>query len=93
MRPLRTSDLTSAVPVGGRGHRLPATLDAIAQRDDLLREATRRHCAGMSNREAARHLRSALLRYQRRMAARASRDDVRVEPRSIGLADLLEGGG
>jgi hypothetical protein len=36
--------------------------DRRAQR--LLREAARLYCAGMSDREAARYLRTALLRYQ-----------------------------
>jgi hypothetical protein len=48
----------------GRGKRTPKTLLLIDERDALLREATRRFCIGMKDREAARYLRAALLRYQ-----------------------------
>jgi hypothetical protein len=54
--PLRHGDL--------RGHRSAETLDAIARRNSLLVEAARRFCGGMSGREAARFLRTRLLRYE-----------------------------
>lgn len=62
MRPLRASELVDAVPVGV-GKRTQATLAALDARDQLLVEAARRHCIGMSERQAATMLRSALLRY------------------------------
>lgn len=46
-----------------RGHRLPSTLEAIAERDRLLREASDRFCAGMSDRQAAAFIHTALARY------------------------------
>jgi hypothetical protein len=46
-----------------RGHRLPATLDAIALRNSLLAEAARRFYAGMSDRAAAAMLHTKLGRY------------------------------
>jgi hypothetical protein len=46
-----------------RGKRSDQTLQAIAARSALLREAARLHCAGMSDRQAAAHLHTALARY------------------------------
>jgi hypothetical protein len=43
-----------------RGHRLPSTLEAIAERDRLLRETADRFCAGMSNRQSAAFIHTAL---------------------------------
>jgi hypothetical protein len=64
MKPHRPSAFADAVPVAsGRGHRLPATIFALAQRDALLIEAARRFCPGASGRETARRLRIALSRY------------------------------
>jgi hypothetical protein len=45
-----------------RGRRSPETLSAIRQRDRLLREAADRFCRGMSDRQAAQHLRAELLK-------------------------------
>jgi hypothetical protein len=45
-------------------NRLPETLQAIARRDALLREAAARFCAGMTHHQAAEMLRVKLLRYQ-----------------------------
>ena len=50
--------------VPGRGRRTPQTLLAIDERDRFLREAARRYCAGMSERQAAEMLRSKLLRFR-----------------------------
>jgi hypothetical protein len=47
----------------GRGHRLPATLSLIAERDRLLIAAAAFY-AGASDREIARRLRTALRRYR-----------------------------
>ena len=64
MKTLRAADLTNAVPVAdGRGHRSPQTLLAISERDHLLREAARRFCVGMSDRQAAAMLNTSLKRY------------------------------
>jgi hypothetical protein len=63
--PLRITDMTHAEPlrmVAGHG-RLPETIAAINKRDGLIREAARRFYVGMSDREAARRLRSALTVY------------------------------
>src|SRR5436190_1876545 len=64
MRVVRAADLTHAAPIDGRGHRLPATLDALARRDRLLREAAHRFFSNVSDREAARQLHTALARYR-----------------------------
>jgi hypothetical protein len=50
--------------LASRGHRLPATLDAIDRRNSLLIEIARRFCAGMSDRAAAAWLRTKLSRYR-----------------------------
>ena len=47
-----------------RGHRTARTLMQIAQRDALLVEAVARFYPGLSQREAARLIRIALLRYR-----------------------------
>jgi hypothetical protein len=59
MKPLRHPLLPD-----GRGRRLPAMLDAINRRDQLILEATDRYFPGVSGREIARRLRVALLRYR-----------------------------
>jgi hypothetical protein len=59
MKPLRHSPVPD-----GRGHRTPQTIMLLDERDALLIEAAHRFCVGMSDRQAARHLRIALLRYQ-----------------------------
>ena len=64
MKPHRASAFVDAVPVDGRGHRLPSTTLRLAIRDYCLCEAARRFCVGMSDRAAARYLRQHLLRYQ-----------------------------
>jgi hypothetical protein len=63
MKPLRTGDVTNAAPLAGRGHRLPATLAAIARRDALIREAVAVFFLGASANEAAHRLHQALDRY------------------------------
>src|SRR5262245_45817265 len=64
MKPVRTSDVASAVPVDGRGRRSPGDVVARSVRDYFFSVAARRFCVGMSDRQAARYLRSALLRYR-----------------------------
>lgn len=64
MKPLRRSDVTNDVPLGGRGHRTGVTLDAINQRDRLLRQAADRFCAGMTDRAAAAMLHTKIARYR-----------------------------
>ncbi len=64
MKPVRTIELTSAAPLDGRGQRSPGDVVARSVRDHFLREAARRHCAGMSERAAAAMLRSKLGRYR-----------------------------
>jgi hypothetical protein len=51
------------VKTDGRGRRTPRTLLAIDERDRYLIEAAR-HFPGASDREVARRLRTALLRYR-----------------------------
>jgi hypothetical protein len=54
MKPVRTADLTNAVPVDdGRGRRTPLTLLHLSVRDHFLRAAADIHCTGMSDRAAA----------------------------------------
>jgi hypothetical protein len=67
----------------GRGHRTPQTLLLIDERDALLRTAAARFCIGMSDREAARYLRTALLRYQTG-AWRRERVETTCPPRHAG---------
>lgn len=63
MKPHRPSAFADAVPVDGRGQRTPATLLLLDERDNLLREAAKFY-PGLSQREAARLIRIALLRYR-----------------------------
>ena len=62
MKPVRTADLTNAVPVDGRGRRSNHTVLLIKARDVLLSEAAR-YFPSPSDRETARRLRKALLTY------------------------------
>jgi hypothetical protein len=55
--------LTHAVPVDGRGRRTPQTQLLIDERDKLLTEAAR-FFPGASDRQIARRLRIALMRYR-----------------------------
>lgn len=59
MKPLR-----HPLVADGRGRRTPAAVLALAVRDHLLREAARRYCVGMSDRQAAVFLRTKLARYR-----------------------------
>ena len=61
MKPLRTSDVTNAVPLDSAYG--CTTLDAINRRDALLAEAAKFY-PGLSHRETARQLRSALIRFR-----------------------------
>jgi hypothetical protein len=73
----------------GRGHRTTQTLDAIARRNQLILEAGDRYFPGLSGREAARHLRVALLRY-RCGAWRRTRTETSCPERHLGrLEELL----
>jgi hypothetical protein len=75
--------------VVGRGHRTVATLSLIAERDRLLVEAAAKFYSGLSGREAARHLRVALLRY-REGAWRRTRAEAVCPARNLGrLEELL----
>ena len=65
-----------------RGHRTPQTLLLIDERDALLTEAARFY-PGASDREIARLLRTALLRYQRG-AWRRERTEALCPPRNAG---------
>jgi hypothetical protein len=53
MKPHRVSVFADAVPVDGRGHRSRQTALYLSERDHFLREAARRFCVGMSDRQAA----------------------------------------
>jgi hypothetical protein len=64
MKPVRASAFDDSAPVDRRGKRLPETIEAIALRDALLREAAARFCAGMTPFQAAQVLHVKLLRYQ-----------------------------
>jgi hypothetical protein len=57
--PIRHSVLTAR----HRGQRSPALLDALAERDALIRTASARFCGNMSANCAARTLHAALARY------------------------------
>jgi len=59
-----TAPLRHPLVADGRGQRTPGTTLRLAVRDHLLREAARRFCVGMSDRQAARQLHTALTRYQ-----------------------------
>jgi hypothetical protein len=63
VKPLRINDVTDAKPLNRRGHRLPATLDAINRRDQLICEAVATHFPGASANDAAHGLHQALDRY------------------------------
>ena len=64
MRTVRLADLTSAVPVDGRGHRPPETLAALERRDALICEAVAVYFPGSSANDAAHRLHIALQRYE-----------------------------
>ena len=76
MRPMLATDWANAEPADRRGHRLPATMEAIATRNALLVEAANRHFAGMSARLAAAHLHIALTRYAAGRWRRSRADQV-----------------
>jgi hypothetical protein len=63
MKPLHASAFADAAPIAGRGRRSPQTLLLIDERDRYLREAAR-HFEGLSDREAARRIRTALMRFR-----------------------------
>ena len=63
MKPLRPSIFDDAVPLDGRGRRTPRLLRQLNERDALIRQAARFY-PGVSDREAARQIRTKLLRYQ-----------------------------
>ena len=64
MKPVRVADLTHATPLDGRGRRSPGDVLARTVRDHLLRTAADRFCVGMSDRQAAKHLRVKLSMYR-----------------------------
>jgi hypothetical protein len=88
MRPVRASAFGDSAPVDRRGKRLPETLQAIAQRDALLREAAARFCAGATHHQAAEMLRTKLLRYQT-SAWRRDRAQPECPSRLAGRLDAL----
>ena len=49
MKPVRVGDLTTVVPVDGRGHRTPQTM-LLDKRDKLLLEIAHRFYPGISDR-------------------------------------------
>ena len=69
-------------------NRLPETLQAIARRDALLREAAARFCAGMTDHQASALLHVKLLRYQT-SAWRRDRAEAECPPRLAGRLDAL----
>jgi hypothetical protein len=79
---------THAAPVDRRGKRLPETLQAIAQRDALLREAAARFFPDATHHQAAEMLRVKLLRYQT-SAWRRDRAEAECPPRLAGRLDEL----
>jgi hypothetical protein len=84
MKPVRHASLADAVPFQrGAGHRTPATLLLIDERDRYLIEAADRFCIGMKDRPAAHHIRTALLRYQT-CAWRRDRADLTCPARHAG---------
>jgi hypothetical protein len=88
VKPHLASAFAGAVPFAGRGHRTPQTLLSISERNKLLSEATKFY-PGASERETARCLRIALLRY-RAGAWRRTRVETQCPPRHRGrLVELL----
>jgi hypothetical protein len=63
MKPLLPGDLVGAVVIDGRGRRSPQTQLLIDERNKLLVEAAR-HFGDVSDREAARMLRSRIAIYR-----------------------------
>jgi hypothetical protein len=89
MRLDRPSAFADAVPyASGPGRRTPAVRLVLDERDKLFREAARCHCVGMSDRQAAATLRSALLRYQTGRWRRTRVETTCPEPRDR-LASVL----
>jgi hypothetical protein len=73
----------------GRGHRTPATLLSLSERDHFLRAAVDHHCTGMSDRAAAAMLHAKLARY-REGAWRRDRVEALPPPRHRGtITELL----
>ncbi|WP_316203347.1 hypothetical protein [Bradyrhizobium sp. SZCCHNS3051] len=72
MKPLRAIEVASAELIAddavmmprGPGHRLPATVRALRERDRLLREAATRFCEGLSVNGAATKLARGLADYR-----------------------------
>ena len=88
MKPHRPSIFADAVPLDGRGHRLPLTLLHLSVRDCFLRAAADIHCAGMSDRAAAAWLHKKLCRY-RECAWHRRRAEASCPPRLAGRIDGL----
>lgn len=63
MKPLRHATLEDAEPLTGPGRRSIETLLALSERDRLLREMVARFFPDLSQREAARQVRTRLLRF------------------------------
>jgi hypothetical protein len=87
VRPLRASAFANAAPLDGRGHRTRQTLLLISERNKLLAEAAR-FFPGAFDREIARQLRTALLRYQTG-AWRRTRVETTCPTRHLGRLDAL----
>ncbi|MGJ4961580.1 hypothetical protein [Bradyrhizobium sp. HKCCYLRH3061] len=91
MKPLRAIDVASAELIDdnavmmtrGPGHRLPATVRALRERDRLLRGAVNRFCVGMSASGAATKLARALAVY-RSTAWRRDRTETSCPQRHLG---------
>jgi len=88
MKPVRTIELTHAVPIDGRGHRLPLTLLHLSVRDHFLRAAADIYCTGMSDRAAAEWLHKKLARY-RECAWRRDRVEQLCPPRLAGRVEAM----
>jgi hypothetical protein len=88
MKPHQASAFAGALPVGA-GHRTPADMLSRNERDHFLREAARRHCVGMSDRQAAAWLHTKLSRY-RENAFRRDRSEALCPARHRGtITELL----
>ena len=88
MKPVRAIAFVDAGPIDGRGKRSNQTLLRLSKRDHLLREAARRFCAGMSDRQAAALLHARLARY-RAGAWRRDRSEALCPQRLAGRLDAL----
>lgn len=89
MKPHRPTAFVDAAPVDRRGKRSSETMQALARRDDLLRQAAARFFVGMNHHQAGTALHVRLLRYQTSAWASRDRAAESCPPRLAGRLDGL----